>query len=476
MTPSGRATILLVEDEALIARGERIDLERIGYEAIVADSGERAIELVKGAGPFDLVLMDIDLGEGLDGAEAAEAILRERDLPIVFLSSHTEEEIARKVEGIASYGYVTKGSGRAVLEASIKMAFRLFEANARIKDELTERTRIEDELRKSELKYRSLFKSMGQGFYLAQIVYDRDGEPCDYRFLDANAAFEKIIGLGREGIIGRTYNELVPPDPASGWLECFKRVAKTGVPENFSFQSAVYDTHFETYAFKPEEGKFAALVKDVTDRISMERRIENLLKEKELILKEVHHRIKNNMAVVSSLLSLQAGALTDPTSRSALADAANRIQSMEILYEKLYRSKDGTAISIRDYVLSLVEELTNVYSERTEIRIVADLADFALEPKLLSTIGIIVNELVTNAMKYAFVGRDEGRIAVSVSREGDLVRIRVEDDGVGLPESVTIEDSEGFGMQLIGMLAAQLHGAISIARGGGTRFKLEFRA
>jgi hypothetical protein len=139
------------------------------------------------------------------------------------------------------------------------------------------------------------------------------------------------VGLEREGIIGKTYNELVPPDPASGWIECFKRVTMTGRPEIYTFSSEVYRTHFETYAFKPEEGKFAALVKDVTDRMRTEERIQNLLKEKELILKEVHHRVKNNMAVICSLLDLQANTQTDPVSRGALMDASNRIQSMQVL-------------------------------------------------------------------------------------------------------------------------------------------------
>src|SRR5512136_804387 len=123
-----------------------------------------------------------------------------------------------------------------------------------------------------------LFKSMGQGFYTAQILYDEEGMPCDYRYLDVNAAFERIAGLTQEQIIGKTYNELVPPDPESGWPDCFKRVARTGVPENYTFSSAVYKTSFETYAFKPEEGQFAALVKDITDRKEMEEKIEQLLK------------------------------------------------------------------------------------------------------------------------------------------------------------------------------------------------------
>jgi PAS domain S-box-containing protein len=132
--------------------------------------------------------------------------------------------------------------------------------------DITERKRAEQALVESELKYRTLFKSMSQGFYLSQILYDQNGAPCDYRYIDLNSAFEKIIGANREQIIGKTYNELVPSDPESGWLDCFKRVAATGIPENYTFASNVYNSYFEVYAFKPEQDKFAALVRDITER------------------------------------------------------------------------------------------------------------------------------------------------------------------------------------------------------------------
>jgi PAS domain S-box-containing protein len=143
--------------------------------------------------------------------------------------------------------------------------------------DITDRKRAEEALVESELKYRTLFKSMGQGFYVAQILYDEDGIPCDYRYLDVNSAFEHIMGLTQEHIIGKTYNELVPPDPQSGWPECFKRVAMTGIPENYTFPSTIYHAYFEVYAFTPEEGKFSALVKDITES----KHVEEALQESE---------------------------------------------------------------------------------------------------------------------------------------------------------------------------------------------------
>lgn len=121
-------TILLVEDEALIALAERTTLERHGYRVVTASTGEQAVDVALTTPKIDLVLMDINLGPGIDGTVAAEQILEERNLPLVFLSSHTDPEVVDKTERITSYGYIVKNSGETVLTASIRMAFRLFES------------------------------------------------------------------------------------------------------------------------------------------------------------------------------------------------------------------------------------------------------------------------------------------------------------------------------------------------------------
>ena len=131
MDDSGKKRVLLVEDEAIIAMSEKMVLERNGYSVVIAGTGAKAIQLAEQDPRIDLVLMDIDLGKGMDGTETAKAILAEHELPIVFLSSHTEPEVVEKTEGITSFGYIVKNSGDTVLLASIKMAFRLFESRQR---------------------------------------------------------------------------------------------------------------------------------------------------------------------------------------------------------------------------------------------------------------------------------------------------------------------------------------------------------
>jgi len=129
MTESKSRRILLVEDEPILAMTEKIQLEKYGYSVKTASTGEKAVETVSTSNDIDLILMDINLGTGIDGTQAAQIILQDHDIPIVFLSSHTDPEVVEKTEKITSYGYVVKNSRITVLDASIKMAFKLFDAN-----------------------------------------------------------------------------------------------------------------------------------------------------------------------------------------------------------------------------------------------------------------------------------------------------------------------------------------------------------
>jgi len=199
-----------------------------------------------------------------------------------------------------------------------------------------------------------------------------------------------------------------------------------------------------------------------------------LLAEKELILKDVHHRIKNNMSTVQGLLFLQAGTLKDSVSAAALEDGANRIQSMMVLYDKLYRSAAYDELSVSEYLSTLIDEIISNFPNAESFRVEKRLGDFVLGSGTLQPLGLIVNELITNILKYAFAGRTEGTIAVSASLEANLVSLSIADDGNGMPESIDFENSTGFGLLLVKALTKQLKGSIGIERGKGTKIVLEF--
>ncbi|MFP4432286.1 MAG: PAS domain S-box protein [Spirochaetaceae bacterium] len=212
---------------------------------------------------------------------------------------------------------------------------------------------------------------------------------------------------------------------------------------------------------------------DVSTRKEAEQKIAGLLKEKELLLTEVHHRIKNNMTLMISMLSLQAGAADDSKVVEALTEAESRMHSMAVLYDKLYRSRTISEISLGDYLPSLVREIVATHGAEGRVTLSFDVGDCVLPVSAVAGLGVIVNELISNALKHAFPGGSGGTITVAIEGGSGCRRLVIADNGVGLPESVGPGRSAGFGLMLVSSLADQHGFEVSAERQAGTRFVIE---
>lgn len=230
---SSYPTILLVEDEAIIAMAEKQTLTRYGYDVHHIRTGEQTVTAILENGlRVDLILMDIDLGAGIDGPTAASRILEHIDIPVVFLSSHSEPEIVTKTEAITSYGYIQKGVTPTALNASIKMALKLFQAKQ-------EQSRVQEELRRSEQRYRALFENMNEEVHLWKVLRDSEGKITTWMLIDANPAALEAWGKTREDTIGKTADELWPDaDPTAIFMPIVEQIFTEGRPckwqRNFS--------------------------------------------------------------------------------------------------------------------------------------------------------------------------------------------------------------------------------------------------
>ena len=213
---------------------------------------------------------------------------------------------------------------------------------------------------------------------------------------------------------------------------------------------------------------------DITERRVAKQKIQALLDEKNVILREVHHRIKNNMATVKGLLFLQAQSLEGTPAAAVLQDAESRVHSMMLLYDKLYLSENHHSMSVRAYLPGLVQEIAASFSRADTVELIVEAEDFVLGASALQHVSIIVNELLTNVMKYAFVGRDRGVVRVSATLASGIVTLAVADDGVGFPPGVELEHDAGFGLSLVTFLAKSLKATIRLERGQGTRIVLDF--
>jgi len=252
-------TILLVEDEALIALAEKSTLERAGYAVEIARSGERAIDAVRNDPAIDLVLMDIDLGSGMDGTAAAQVILGERDVALAFLSSHTEPEIVEKTEGITSYGYIVKNSGETVLLASIRMAFRLHAAHLELK---RQKEHLDEALVREEQTSEELERYFSSSLDMLCIV-STSGE-----FIRLNPEWERVLGYPLSEMKGKPYIEFVHPDDRLATLEISERLVHQEEVQGFENRYRRKDGahRWIEWRAKPMGSMVYAAARDVTDR------------------------------------------------------------------------------------------------------------------------------------------------------------------------------------------------------------------
>ncbi len=215
---------------------------------------------------------------------------------------------------------------------------------------------------------------------------------------------------------------------------------------------------------------------DITDRIRTVEQIRSALKEKEVLLREIHHRVKNNMQIISSLLNLQAAQLKDKKDLFLFKETQNRIRSLALVHEKLYQSKNLAMIDFAEYIRSLITYLWQFFMIDSEtIRLHLDLEEAYFDINTAIPCGLIVNELVTNVLKHAFpVGR-KGDVRIVLARaDGNKFVLAVQDDGIGFPENLDFRKSETLGMQIVTMLVQQLDATIELEREEGTTFKIVF--
>lgn len=200
------------------------------------------------------------------------------------------------------------------------------------------------------------------------------------------------------------------------------------------------------------------------------------LKEKETLLQEIHHRVKNNMQIISSILRLQNNYVEDQETKVILSESINRIRSMSGIHERLYKFKNFESINFSDYLLELTNEVIYTYKQDTKlnIEIEDDLADIRFNIKQAIPCGLFVNEIISNAVKYAFKGREKGNLFLSLKHIDGNIELAIGDDGVGFPKDFSIEDSETLGIQLIDSLVDQLDGSLEIKNENGVKFKIVF--
>lgn len=222
--------------------------------------------------------------------------------------------------------------------------------------------------------------------------------------------------------------------------------------------------------------RMVGTLNDITTRIIIEKKIKKSLAEKETLLKEIHHRVKNNLMIISSLLNLQSRQIKDKASKDIFKESQNRARSMALIHERLYQSTDLKRIDFGYYIGSLSKELFHTYAGdlgRIELKINVD--DIFLDINTAIPLGLIVNELITNSLKHAFPEGKMGEINIDFHPQDDHYEFSVKDNGIGFPKDLDFHNTNSLGMQMVTSLTDQIDGEIELNRSGGTEFKITFK-
>jgi PAS domain S-box-containing protein len=215
---------------------------------------------------------------------------------------------------------------------------------------------------------------------------------------------------------------------------------------------------------------------DITERKRIEDELKGTLKEKEILIQEIHHRVKNNMQVISSLLNLQASSIDDDRVKGALKESQSRILTMSAVHEVLYGSKNLSEINMKSYLSKITGDLVQTYAANPdEVKLNTEIEELSIGIKQASPIGLIINELISNSLKYAFPDDQKGEISVSMNRLDKQLELTVMDNGVGMPDGLDWKNSNTLGLKLVRTLVEnQLDGSIDVESKNGTKFTIKF--
>jgi PAS domain S-box-containing protein len=344
--------------------------------------------------------------------------------------------------------------------------------------DVTERKRAEDALRTSESRLIEAQRIGHIGSWEADLVT---------RKLTWTEEIYRIFELehGTTGALYEEFRSRVHPEDRDKVQRTFDESVQSKMPYDIAHRLLMADgrvKHVRERAenFYDSQGRpirSAGTVQDITEQMRTEEALRASLKEKTVLLKEVHHRVKNNLQIVISLLNLQAVRIKNPEALEAMQETANRVRSMALLHETLYLSESLARVNFGNYIEHICSHLFRSYGPKAaRVKLDLRLENVATDLDQSVSCGLIVNELVSNALKHAFPEGQAGKIAVElcVSPEGQ-VALKVSDDGVGLPATFDVHQTGTLGHQLVFMLAEKLHGTVEVARESGTVFQIVFQ-
>jgi len=342
--------------------------------------------------------------------------------------------------------------------------------------------------------YYTIFENMQEGITVYRIVYDRNGKVVDLIIKYANPASSTSRVFLNKKFSGKSITKLYGSNAVSSLIKEVNEIVSTGKVKKYETYSPILDCYFSISAFSPAKNLYVTLTTDISEQKKAERYLRNArdgmevkvqertsellatIQEKELLLREIHHRVKNNLQIISSLLNLQIPYIKDKESIEFFKESQNRVKSISMVHEKLYQSKNIDKIDFGDYISNIVTNLFQTYDvDQDIIEYNSSLDNIKLNIETSIPCGLIITELITNSIKHAFSNTEKkGKIWVKLNSDHGKFTLIIKDNGTGFPEDMDFKNMESLGLQLVDLLVDQVNGSIELNRKNGTEFKIEF--
>lgn len=462
--------ILILEDNSEDAELMEHELHEAGivFSAKRVETKEAFIKQLENFTP-DIIITDYKLPSFNGSSALAIAKAECPDVPVIFVTGALGEEMAVEILKKGATDYILKHL-LSHLAPAVQRALREVE-------ERTSRKRADEALRESERKYHALVELSPVGIFYTDVEGD-----CTY----INERWQEIAGLTLEEALGKGWVQSLHPDDrnriSAEWYQAvrerrpykseYRFLNRDGTTTWVLGQAIIERTHSEGVA------RYIWTITDITERKHTEEQLRESLNEKEILLREIHHRVKNNMQIISSLLMLQEELSEDEKVIEMLKDSQNRITSMALIHEKLYRSENLSKIDLKEYIDDLVSGLFQSYGiseDKVALNINAENVLLGIDSAI--PCGLIINELVSNSLKHAFPGDESGEINIFIrSTDEVMIELLIGDNGIGIPKDLDFRKTESLGLRIVNVLVEnQLHGEIILNRDKGTEFKIKFR-
>ena len=479
--------ILNLEDSALDSEIIEAMLTEDGldFSLVRVENKRDFVSALEGAGA-GLVLADYSL-PSFDGLSALKITLEKRpDIPFIFVSGAIGEDFAVEMLKNGATDYVLKNR-MSRLAPAVRRALQ----SAR---ERVERGQAREELRKyrerlehlvkdrtsalyeSEKRYRLLFENANEAIF----IIDAEGENAG-RIVDANGMAAKMHGYSLRELLELSMEDVDSHEDAGRGPSRRALILKgEWVKAELAHSrkdGSVFPVEISTGLFAQEGHKYIfTIAREITERKKAEEKIKSSLLEKEILLKELYHRTKNNMQVISGLLSLESMAPGDKGLQTIFKETQDRIRAMSLVHEKLYKSQDLSNLDVKEYIEDLCMALMESYSSE-KVSLQLDVQRIPLSIELATPCGLIINELLSNSLKHAFAGTRKGEIRIAMNKEGEGgISLVYSDNGVGLPPGLDPANTKTLGLRLVNNLVlGQLEGKLEVCHGNGTGFRIKFQ-